>query len=71
MRNDDVGAKTQVLVVDDDASLRELLENYLQREGFKVSGVADGVAMFEWLDEREPDIIILDLMLPGLDGLDV
>lgn len=69
MNNDDVGAKTQVLVVDDDASLRELLENYLQREGFQVSGVADGVAMFEWLSKAAPDIIILDLMLPGDDGL--
>ncbi|MEA1049285.1 response regulator [Lamprobacter modestohalophilus] len=69
MNSDDVSTKTQVLVVDDDASLRELLENYLQREGFKVSGVADGVAMFEWLGETEPDIIILDLMLPGDDGL--
>lgn len=69
MNNDDVGAKTQVLVVDDDASLRELLQDYLQREGFKVSGVAEGVAMFDWLSETEPDIIILDLMLPGDDGL--
>ncbi|MEA3641128.1 MAG: response regulator [Lamprobacter sp.] len=69
MNSDDVSAKTQVLVVDDDASLRELLENYLQREGFKVSGVADGSAMFEWLSEAETDIIILDLMLPGDDGL--
>lgn len=69
MSNDDLSAKTQVLVVDDDASLRELLENYLQREGFKVSGVADGVAMFEWLSQAVPDIIILDLMLPGDDGL--
>lgn len=68
MQNDDI-EKTQVLVVDDDASLRELLEHYLQREGFKVSGVADGSAMFAWLSRSEPDIIILDLMLPGDDGL--
>lgn len=69
MNSDDLSAKTQVLVVDDDASLRELLQDYLQREGFKVSGVPDGVAMFAWLGESEPDIIILDLMLPGDDGL--
>jgi len=68
MHNDDI-EKTQVLVVDDDASLRELLENYLQREGFKVSGVEDGSAMFAWLSRADPDIIILDLMLPGDDGL--
>jgi two-component system phosphate regulon response regulator OmpR len=60
---------TRVLVVDDDASLRELLAGYLEREGFVVSGVADGVAMFEWLDQHQADIIILDLMLPGEDGL--
>jgi two-component system phosphate regulon response regulator OmpR len=69
MSNDDAIPKTQVLVVDDDASLRELLQDYLQREGFLVNGVADGSGMFEWLEQGEPDIIILDLMLPGDDGL--
>jgi two-component system phosphate regulon response regulator OmpR len=68
MHSDEI-EKTQVLVVDDDASLRELLEDYLQREGFQVSGVADGSAMFDWLSGNRPDIIILDLMLPGDDGL--
>jgi two-component system phosphate regulon response regulator OmpR len=60
---------THVLVVDDDASLRELLAGYLQREGFVVSGVPDGAAMFDWLAREAADIIILDLMLPGEDGL--
>jgi len=60
---------THVLVVDDDESLRELLASYLQREGFQVSGVEDGNAMFRWLEQHQPDIIILDLMLPGDDGL--
>jgi two-component system phosphate regulon response regulator OmpR len=69
MNNEDPGTKTLVLVVDDDASLRELLQDYLQREGFEVRGVGDGKEMFEWLDDHEPDIIILDLMLPGDDGL--
>ncbi|NBC46550.1 MAG: response regulator [Gammaproteobacteria bacterium] len=69
MATDAVSTKTQVLVVDDDASLRELLQDYLQREGFNVTGVAEGNAMFEWLDQNEADIIILDLMLPGDDGL--
>ncbi|MFP4062015.1 MAG: response regulator [Halochromatium sp.] len=71
MNSDDPSARTQVLVVDDDASLRELLQDYLQREGFKVSGVPDGVALFERLAARKPDIIILDLMLPGDDGLTI
>ena len=69
MAADEINAKTEVLVVDDDASLRELLENYLQREGFAVRGVADGNEMFSAFADAEPDIIILDLMLPGDDGL--
>ena len=60
---------TRILVVDDDASLRELLTGYLRREGFEVTGVEDGHAMFEWLAHHQADILILDLMLPGDDGL--
>ena len=62
---------THVLVVDDDGALRDLLGDYLRREGFTVSGVADGQALFEWLDQDQADIIILDLMLPGEDGLTI
>jgi len=64
-----VAPATHVLVVDDDVSLRELLADYLQREGITVSGVGDGTAMFDWLARHAPDLIILDLMLPGDDGL--
>jgi len=60
---------TRVLVVDDDASLRELLADYLRQEGFDVSGVEDGTAMFAWLEQHQADLMILDLMLPGEDGL--
>jgi two-component system phosphate regulon response regulator OmpR len=60
---------TRVLVVDDDASLRELLTDYLRQEGFEVSGVEDGTAMFAWLEQQSADLLILDLMLPGEDGL--
>lgn len=60
---------TRVLVVDDDASLRELLADYLRQEGFEVSGVEDGTTMFAWLEEHDADLLILDLMLPGEDGL--
>lgn len=69
MTSEDGDGKTKVLVVDDDASLRGLLQDYLKREGFEVSAVGDGVEMFNWLEQAEPDIIILDLMLPGDDGL--
>lgn len=62
-------APSRVLVVDDDSSLRDLLTGYLRREGFDVSGVEDGVAMFDWLARYKADILVLDLMLPGDDGL--
>jgi DNA-binding response OmpR family regulator len=60
---------TRVLVVDDDESLRDLLLGYLRREGFEVNGVEDGSGMFTWLEQNQADILILDLMLPGDDGL--
>lgn len=60
---------TRVLVVDDDESLRGLLIDYLRREGFDVQGVGDGKAMSHWLEQHQADILILDLMLPGDDGL--
>ncbi|MBK5965849.1 two-component system response regulator OmpR [Thiocystis minor] len=59
----------RILVVDDDAGLRALLTDYLAREGFSVGGAEDGRAMDAWLAGHETDLIILDLMLPGEDGL--
>ncbi len=59
----------QVLVVDDDAGLRELLQQYLTAQGFKVTTVPDGVGMDAYLASNAVDIVILDLMLPGEDGL--
>jgi DNA-binding response OmpR family regulator len=59
----------RILVVDDDAALRALLGDYLAGEGFSVAGAEDGVAMDAWLAEHETDLVILDLMLPGDDGL--
>lgn len=61
--------RVRILVVDDDSSLRTLLGDYLAREGFEVAEVQDGLAMDAWLAENEADLIILDLMLPGEDGL--
>ena len=60
-----------LLVVDDDPRLRELLARYLGEQGFRVSTVADGAAMDALLASEHPDLIILDLMLPGEDGLSI
>ena len=58
-----------ILAVDDDAGLRELLQQYLTAQGYDVTTVADGAAMNAHLANHAADLIILDLMLPGEDGL--
>ena len=60
---------TRLLVVVDDQYIRALLTRYLTQEGFAVAGVEDGAAMDEWLARNQADLVILDLMLPGEDGL--
>jgi len=59
----------QLLVVDDDPGIRKLLCQYLGEQGFRVSAAEDGKAMDVWLAENSADLVILDLMLPGEDGL--
>lgn len=56
-------------MVDDDAGLRELLQEYLSAQGLQVATVADGVQMDAFLSQHPVDLLILDLMLPGEDGL--
>jgi two-component system OmpR family response regulator len=58
-----------LLIVDDDSGLRELLADYLGRNGFRVTGVADGRGLWAALEQGPVDLVILDLMLPGDDGL--
>ena len=61
----------RVLVVEDDATVREVVERYLEREGLVVDAVADGLVALEHAQACWPDLVVLDLMLPGLDGLEV
>jgi two-component system phosphate regulon response regulator OmpR len=61
--------KTRILVVDDDQRLRELLVRYLGGEGHEVKAVADAAAMDKQLARDRYDLVVLDLMLPGEDGL--
>ena len=58
-----------ILIVDDDAEIRKLLSEYLRGNGYRVSTVADGKGMWAALDAGAADIVVLDLMLPGDDGL--
>ena len=61
----------RVLVVDDDEGLRDLLRQYLGNQGFEVRVAAHAAAMDVCLAEAEPDVLVLDLMMPGEDGLSV
>src|SRR5256885_1643398 len=60
-----------ILVVEDEASIAEAVATRLRSEGFSVAIAADGPAGVEQCRELHPDLVVLDLMLPGLDGLDV
>ena len=61
----------RVLIVDDEAIVRDVLTRFLEREGFQVEAAADGEAALELAARSRPDIVVLDLMLPKVDGLEV
>src|SRR5246127_1993625 len=60
-----------VLVVDDDRAVREALERALQLHGYEAAVASDGDTALTAVDSRTPDAVVLDVMMPGLDGLDV
>ncbi|MFD0375461.1 response regulator transcription factor [Streptomyces sp. NPDC127112] len=61
----------RVLVVDDDPTVAEVVTGYLRRAGHSVHHAADGPAALDSAARHEPDLVVLDLMLPGIDGLEV
>lgn len=60
-----------ILVVDDEENIRELCRIYLAREGYRVASAADGEQALRMIKDHQPALVILDLMLPGLDGFEV
>lgn len=64
-------AGERILVVDDEANIVELVRLYLEREGFRVEAAGDGETALKRVEAEEPGLIILDLMLPEVDGLEV
>ncbi|NMK96289.1 response regulator, partial [Staphylococcus capitis] len=63
--------RQRILVVDDDASLAEMLTIVLRGEGFETAVVSDGTQALTAVRELRPDLVLLDLMLPGMNGIDV
>ena len=61
----------RILLVEDDKTVSEVVHRYLEREGYEVERVADGAVALARILETAPDLVVLDLMLPGLDGRDV
>ena len=63
--------KQNILIVDDEASVVEVVGLYLRREGFDIRSASDGREAFEALQKGRPDLLILDVMLPEIDGLEI
>jgi DNA-binding response OmpR family regulator len=62
---------THVLVVEDDETVSEVVSRYLERDGYSVDAVTDGIEALAVAERRLPDLVVLDIMLPGIDGLEV
>lgn len=67
----DHAARASVLVVDDEPTIAEIVARYLDRAGYDARVAGDGPAALSAVADRAPDLIVLDLMLPGIDGLEV
>lgn len=67
----DDSARPMVLVVDDDPRSRELLQLLLGADGYRVTAVADGLAALEAMQAQSPRAVLVDLVMPGIDGLEL
>ena len=63
--------KSLILLVDDEDHIRELCRMYLQTADFEISEAADGITALKKLEEKQVDLVVLDIMLPGIDGFEV
>jgi DNA-binding response OmpR family regulator len=66
-----VGVAETILVVDDEQRIIDLAQMYLEQEGYTVSSATDGTVAFRKILNEKPNLIVLDLMLPGMDGLEI
>jgi len=71
MPSPSASAASRVLVVDDEPTIVEIVGRYLDRAGYEAAGAADGFEALEAAAAARPDLVVLDLMLPGIDGLEV
>ena len=60
---------TEIMIVEDEPSIAEVVNLYLKRAGYQVTSFSEGKAALKRLEQQMPDLLILDLMLPGMDGL--
>ncbi|MFA5810172.1 MAG: response regulator [Thermoleophilia bacterium] len=67
----EVDKPKHILIVDDERSLRALVRANLEVDGFEVSEAVDGVEAMKMLEELRPDLVLLDIMMPGKDGIEV
>jgi DNA-binding response OmpR family regulator len=67
----DTTSAASVLVVDDEPMVREVVARYLERDGLRVHEVGDGDEALRWLAANQPALVVLDVMLPGTDGLEI
>ncbi len=61
----------RILIVEDEVKLAKVIVDYLQASGFETFSIADGARVAPWIRENSPDLVLLDLTLPGRDGMDI